>query len=983
MVAIALITVLVLTAVAPAVQTWAAQKALRDRPGITGSLESLSAGFGEVDIEGLQLEANGMAITLPSLRAKLPITDAALRGKILIRSVVAKGWTLDLSRAAKPPGSQEPGVPAAAEPISPQGVARAFGGILSGWKLPFDVSLDGVELEGDVLFASTAGEPPARVHVVITGGGMSSGHEGEFAVETSTSAPGNALNGLAARGNLVVGMDSPRSVSRAGVKAALSGGLGLYQDLSLAAEVAAAAGAREESYALSLSRGGRQLVTLLARFPETTRMLEGTWNVDVRDSDLAPLLPDHPLPSISASGSGRFDVDAAFSRVHALGRLGAVAGRLGVLAPSLDSLGTVKLESSFDLARSGPAIRVDRLSVALGDATPAVVVQSLQAFDFDGRTGDLTVVDPRADWLGASVRALPLAWLSGLAGGRAIAGGDASGEFAIRAAGGEFTLRPKTPLSAAGVSIKGAGGTLASELDLSLLLEADYSPRGWEARWAPFAASGGGKRLVTVDGNASRAAGADQQVAFAGTWSAVLEAIAARQAVPMLSGIAGHSASGDFSGSLGATRKVEGTLLVTGRLKGNSIAASVHAEASGDGAVAFTVPVKVSTGASVSELSATGTWVGDATGNWVDAKVTGGSVALEHLLLLAGPLAALGGVPIRVAPEAVPAAPSGARDTAPFWGDWTGHVSVALDRLRTADREFGYVGGVFDIDRGSIQMEGGRGSLERHLVTNMTGSISFDATAVNPYSAKAAAALDDLDAAPLFGPPKSGQDPLLEGHFSVKGTLTGNGANLDDLLGRTQEEFRFTCTAGIVRLLRANVAESLPEVSSPVSDTLGSVGFVVGSVLGIKKDSMSAGKDSVSKTGDAVLNFTYQVAEIGFDKAAVTAIRRADGTIRLVDIEMTAPEEHLKGSGQIDNVMGLPITQEPLSVELRLGARGRPAELLSQAGLLSPAKDGLGYALLNESIRFGGTLEHIDESQWNALLVKAATRKPETVKKGG
>jgi hypothetical protein len=254
---------------------------------------------------------------------------------------------------------------------------------------------------------------------------------------------------------------------------------------------------------------------------------------------------------------------------------------------------------------------------------------------------------------------------------------------------------------------------------------------------------------------------------------------------------------------------------------------------------------------------------------------------------------------------------------------------------------------------------------------------------VNPYSAKAAAALDDLDGAPLFGPPKSGQDPLLEGHFSVKGTLTGNGANLDDLLGRTQEEFRFTCTAGIVRLLRANVAESLPEVSSPVSDTLGSVGFVVGSVLGIKKDSMSAGKDSVSKTGDAVLNFTYQVAEIGFDKAAVTAIRRADGTIRLVDIEMTAPEEHLKGSGQIDNVMGLPITQEPLSVELRLGARGRPAELLSQAGLLSPAKDGLGYALLNESIRFGGTLEHIDESQWNALLVKAATRKPETVKKGG
>ena len=980
-VAVALVAVLVVGAIAPAVQTFVAQKALGDRPGLRGTLESMSAGFGEVDVEGLHLESDGAVLTLPSLKAKLPITTAALQRRILIRSVVAKGWTLDLSRASWPADSPAQALAAAA---TAQAVARVFRGVLIGWRLPFDGSLDGVDLEGDVLFAAPHGDAPEKVHVVITGGGLSAGHEGALAVEASASGPVPVLGGLAANCSVVVGMESPRTVNRVVVKASFPGGRGSrLEDLTLSAEVAAAPGAAEETYAVSLMRGSRQLLAVLGRFPEATRRLSGTWNADLRDVDLAALVTDRPLPTLSAAGNGRYDVDAGFTRVHALGNLKIVASRLGALAPPLDGLGTVTLIARFDLDHSGHAARIDGLRLSVSGDRLAADIQSLQPFVFDEGTGEMNALDPRGDWLDASIRGLPLAWLSGLTGGRTIAGGDATGEFVVRAADAGYSLRPKTALTVAGVSIRSGGRILGSGLDLSLLMEADYAPKGWQVRCAPLTVGSAGQRLATIEARAAKLEGSEQPVAVSGTWNADLDAMGSHDSIPALSWATGRSASGDFSASLGAERKMEGTLLVAGHAKGDSISASVRASISADGVVAFNAPIKIACGSTVSEVSAEGSWVGEAAGNWVDARLTGASVALDHVRLLAAPLEAIGGAPYSAVPGAEPPAPTGARDPIPFWGDWTGHVAVAFDRLRTGEGEFVNVGGVFDIDGGSIKMTGGRGGLGKHLLTNVEGSISFDKAAASPYSVKADAALNEIDAAQLFEARKPGLEPAFEGHFSVQGRLMGNGANLDDLASRTQIEFKLASTAGIIRLLKTNVAESIPEVSSPVSDTLGTVGYVVGSVFGVDKKNLSPGKSSVSKTGDAVLNFTYEVSEIGYDKVTVTAIWGPDGTIHIPEIELTSPEVHLKGSGQITHVKGLPFADQPLSAELQFGARGGLADLSLAAGLLSLRKDALGYAILNDPIRLIGTLEHIDNSPWTELLVKAATRKQDGGKKGG
>jgi hypothetical protein len=176
------------------------------------------------------------------------------------------------------------------------------------------------------------------------------------------------------------------------------------------------------------------------------------------------------------------------------------------------------------------------------------------------------------------------------------------------------------------------------------------------------------------------------------------------------------------------------------------------------------------------------------------------------------------------------------------------------------------------------------------------------------------------------------------------------------------------------------VADSIPEASTPVSDTLDTVGSAVGSFFGHKGDSVNSGKNPVSKNAEAVMSFTNEVSEIGCDQVTVDAVRGGDGTIRLAAIEVTSRDLHIKGSGVIGHMAGTPLFGEPLSADLQFGARGRVADLLAKAGLLSGRKDEQGYSLLAGPVHLGGTLDHVDTGQWHQMLVDAATRKPAAAK---
>ena len=108
---------------------------------------------------------------------------------------------------------------------------------------------------------------------------------------------------------------------------------------------------------------------------------------------------------------------------------------------------------------------------------------------------------------------------------------------------------------------------------------------------------------------------------------------------------------------------------------------------------------------------------------------------------------------------------------------------------------------------------------------------------------------------------------------------------------------------------------------------------------------------------------------------SIVAERGADLDLRFSEITLIAPEERLTGSGRISHIEGTPIRDQPLSVDLDLGVRGKLGKFLDLVGMLKDGQDQLGYTPLYQAIHLGGTLRDVDQSQWRDMLVQAPLRK--------
>jgi hypothetical protein len=288
-----LAALLVLTAVSPPLQTWAVQAALNRQPGVQASVDSLSAGFGRVDIEKARIEFNGAVLTLPLLQAQVPLTRAILERKASVQGLLAKGWTLDLSKAGPSPGG-----------AAPEGAAARRAGLLllgglTAVTLPWGVSLDGVDLDGDVVLPGDPGAGPARVHLTLSGG-----RDGQFAFDASAEGTGTPVNSAFAHGTLTFVMHSARTVD--GVKVAADVTLVGEAQANLAVSVLASAERRPggAAYALTLTRGGRRVAAFEAARAQATGGLAGTWSADLARPTWPRSPRLRPCPRLPRSARG-------------------------------------------------------------------------------------------------------------------------------------------------------------------------------------------------------------------------------------------------------------------------------------------------------------------------------------------------------------------------------------------------------------------------------------------------------------------------------------------------------------------------------------------------------------------------------------------------------------------------------------------------------------------------------------------------------
>ncbi|MSU69795.1 MAG: hypothetical protein EXS39_03255 [Opitutaceae bacterium] len=962
-------------------QTWAARRVLASQPGLRASLGRVDAGLNRVQFQQLRLIHGGATLTLPSMEITLPLLAAARRD-IQIRKLVAKGWTVDLTEPAPKPAPAATAAPRprefsllastyAAEPA--QAAATVFQGIFALLKLPVDLGVEAVELEGEVIFPVNPGQPPARARVTLTGGQLGAGRAGKFTFTTSTTlaaaAPVHTLN---ASGSFTAAMDTPRTFSRLGAQVdAEARGPQFPQGARLLLALTAVRADAGESYTVAVEAGGRKLLEVHAGYPGEAgkpaggHWLAGTWTLDVRDLDVAPFVLGRPLPAFAAKGAGKFAAEVALTGFSASGHLDAKADKLGVVRPELAALGAMKIATDFDLVQSDLGVRVTSFAAEIVGAGPVLAVQAMQPFEFNRRTGELKVAEPASDLLRLDLGGLPLAWVQPFTKGLTLLGDDVHGAFVVGARGGGFAVRAVAPLTLGGLSIALDGRPLVQAVDVSLQASADYTPQGWQTELVGVTARSVGITLLTLEARAGQLAGKDQPIKITGQWSANLPAVLAQPAAADYAVLTGGRATGDFAASLGPRREIQAKFALTGLATDPKIgsatlpalSAEVRADFDEAGKIAFNVPLLIEREGRKSDLILAGTLSPVAGGLVLDGRLTSSFFAVEDAQILAAPLA--GKLPAGASPAGAPPA----RDPAPVWRGVSGQLALGLKQVVYQQKfEMRDVGGVVRLEAGALKLDGVRAGLGAGSDFKLSGAVNFDSKAKEPYALKADLAVNNFDSVPAFQAFDPGKSATIEGKFNLTSRLAGSGLNVAHLAERTRGEIQLSSRGGVFRALRTELSDKVQKTQAAVA----ALGGLLGAMTG--KDRIA---DFANRT-QIVSDIARTLAEIPFDQLSVAVTRDAGLNFNLKDFTLISPEVRLAGTGEIRHAEDTTLLAQALDLRLQLGARGKLADMMNRAGLLDGRRDGLGYVGFAVPLRVSGTLRNPDTSELRTTLLKAA-----------
>ena len=955
------------------VQTWAARKALAGHPGLKGTLGEVAAGFQSVVLNNLEWEQAGAVITIPSLSAELSVMDAGFNQKISLRRLVAKGWTLDLT-AYKLPETAGNSAPAVASVSASAEVAvRVVQGVFARAQLPFDLSLDGVELEGDVRLPPVPGMTVGRAHVVLKGGGLGAGREGTFVFDLAVELKGDQVpvSVLKVSGRLIGAMDTPRTFDRLAtqVEAAVSGAQ-FPNGVKLAADIAAARTSAAESYAISLSDGTRLLAGLKAELPFASRRISGSWKLDLRDTDLSPFALGRSLPMFTLAGGGGLDIETTTSDVQATGTLVAAADTLGVVRAELASVGPVTLSAEFDVAHRGDRLRVVRLSAALAGSQPVASVRSLQPFEFNPKTGELKVAEPTSDLLALALHGLPLAWLQPFLKDVAFSGTDLRGELVAKARNGVFSLRSTAPLTVGGVSLAQVGKPLFKGVDMSLTAAFDYTTQGWQAEVSPLTATSGSVAVWSLEGKVGQLRGEGQPIKTTGRFSINLSE-ALRQ--PALAGkitLTAGTAAGDFIVSIAAKNEIQANVTLTNLASEvatsqqtlPSLSAGLRVDVAADRVVSLRVPLIIERDGRKSDLTLAGIAKPEKSRLVVDALVTSERLVIDDAQVLSA-LLAFTPPPTTVGAVTVP------RASAPPWAGISGQIQLALKQVVYSDTfQVSDVAGTVRLEAGGAKIVNFRAGLGDGAEAKMSGALTFDEKSATPYALAANLALHEFNPGSFLRTFSPGQPATVEGKFAVASQLVGRAASLGDLAASTHGDFQLASKGGVFRGLPMSYSAKV-ETAGKIAAGAAAIGNMLGSVTG-KKDATD-----IANKAQAVAEISKTLSAIPYDQFNLVFTRDEAMNTTLKDFSLIAPELRLSGGGQIMAQPGTGLLEQSLTLEFYLRARGRTAELIKYLGKLDATTDELGYAPCTLPLKVAGTLARPDTTELNQAMAALALEK--------
>jgi hypothetical protein len=123
----------------------------------------------------------------------------------------------------------------------------------------------------------------------------------------------------------------------------------------------------------------------------------------------------------------------------------------------------------------------------------------------------------------------------------------------------------------------------------------------------------------------------------------------------------------------------------------------------------------------------------------------------------------------------------------------------------------------------------------------------------------------------------------------------------------------------------------------------------------------------------AVADLSQQLSVVPYDQIRLNLNRPTGSGLEVGRIQLQGPDLKLAGEGWVGNAETVDFLGAPMNFEVRLGAKGRLADLLGQVGLTSIGRiDAEGYRIMAQPFSIKGTPAQPDVSELWSLLRQAA-----------
>ncbi len=950
-----LLLLLIAAAFLPAVQTGVARRVLASEGG---SLERVAVGLGGAELNGFALQRPGLRVSVPDLRADVPILDAA-GGRIAVLGLVAQDIEVEfdpVAYAAAAPAQPTP----TAEPPTP------FAGVLSSLVLPANLTVDGIDLTGRV---RVVGAQAADLTFALRGGGLRAGQGAEFVFEAQVRTGADEVK---AKVVLSPALDAQGQIEALGAALdALASSPRLAAPASLRAEARIDRSGTGETYLVKLADAQRVLLQLEQTWSPAAATTPGAWQISLRDADLTAFVPGAVLPPFSIEGAGQAAL-LDLEKLTLAGRVALRADRLESLRlPGLDltppALGPVAVETTFAASGSSRSLLVENFSLTVAGAKPVLSIETTQPVTLTETAPFFSTPRPSDALAKVALLGVPPAWLSPFVPDLALTG-PVTGAWTVRANGQDLAIESSAPFQI-GAFRYGPSGQPLAELDAVRIgsMSVSQGAQGLSASLREISVTAGARTLASAELQAAQAPG--QALVASGRLSADLAAALAQPAARGASALTAGTLDTRFEATLAEPLAVRAELKLSdlrapGATSLPEVETTLAATYAASGALSVNAPVsiKAAKGARVSDLRLAADLAPRDGGYHLVGKLDSTLLHVSDLETFAAlaPTSTPASPPASANPSAPAAVPASAPGSTP-WSGFTGGFELALAKVvltTPAAIELQNIAGKLVLTPEAATLEGLGVGLGTGGRLDLSGSLRRPAAA-DGYALSAGVSATDLAVGPLLRLLQGGEPPV-DGIYQLKASLTGAGSDPAAAAQAATLKLDLTGREGRLRALKLDTNRYVR-----AGGTVATLAGFAGALSGNNELSQRAAQIT------ALQNLARRLSDLPYDELAVRLQGAAAGPVQIERLALASPQLRIEGAGGLDFSPGLTWANRPLNLQLQLGAREDFATLLETLRVLKPAAATEDYRALIEPLVLDGTLRQVGTDQITRLFTRA------------